>query len=275
MNKKLFVATLLLLAHPWGVANDVDETVEAAGQEFLLRAAEYAGYQIEATDTLRNQRLVWIQSDGEQQSVEIGSGGQISEFRSGGMKNEVSADVFELANKLFYASFPLDNGQRAITLVVDRESSRVMVIESKKPQQSESTHRAQVKIYQGQLDNADVVLKPLPVTEKMAGVRLTAHYSDEIAYEHIYLNPHRVTWHGVTGPEAGIADTERYEAYEIREGVFLVSWSEKVLTTHMIFLFDFATGHEIGTIFGYEPEHDKTVLETIGARTDVVQGPAD
>ncbi len=275
MKKALFFATLLLVTYSWGEAKDVDATVEAAGQEFLLRAAEYAGYQIEATDRLRKQRLVWMEPDGEQHSVEIGDGGRIRVFRSASTRVEVSADVFELADDLFYASFSLDDGKRALTLVMDRESSRVLVIESRRPDQSEGTHRAQVKISQGQLDNEDVALEPLPVTEKMAGVRLIAHYSDEIAYEHIYLNPIRVTWHGVTGPEAGIADTERYEAYEIRDDVFLVSWSEKVLTTHMIFLFNFATDNEIGTIFGYEPEHDKAVLETIGARTVVVQGPAD
>ena len=43
----------------------------------------------------------------------------------------------------------------------------------------------------------------------------------------------------------------------------------------MIFLFDFSADHEIGTVFGYEPEHDAAVLETIGARLDVMQGPSD
>ena len=275
MKRALFVATLLFVMQSWGDTKDVDATAETAGQEFLLRAAEYAGYQIEATDRLLDQHLVWLNSDGEEHGVEIGDDGRIREFRSASTTVEVSANVFELAKDLFYASFSLDDGKRALTLVVDRENSRVLEIESRRPVQSEGTHRAQVKISQGQLDNEDVVLEPLPVTEKMAGVRLIAHYSDEIAYEHIYLNPIRVTWHGVTGPEAGIADTERYEAYEIRDGVFLVSWSEKVLTTHMIFLFNFAADNEIGTIFGYEPEHNKAVLETIGARTVVVQGPVD
>ena len=275
MKRALFVAASLLVTPLWGEPKNDAAAVEAAGQEFLLRAAEYAGYQIEATDKLRNQRLVWTQTEGEQLSVKIGSSGRISAFRAEDAYFKLSADVFELADNLFYASFSLDDGQRALTLVVDRESSRVIAIESRRPDRNEGTHRAQVSISQGQLGNESGTLAPLPITKKMTGVRLTAHYSNEIAYEHIYLNPHRVTWHGVTGPEAGVADTERYEAYEIRDEVFLVSWSEKVLTTHMIFLFNFVTDNEIGTIFGYEPEHDKAVLETIGARTEVMQGPID
>ena len=274
-TKVAFFVTFLLLSQQWGHAQDADRTAEAAGQEFLLRAAEYAEYQIEATDRLSNQRLDWTLPDGSQASVALDGIGRIKEFRSGGSSVAVTADVFELAEELFYASFSLDDGRRALTLVADRENGRLMKIESRRPDPGEGTHMAQVSVSQGLLNNADGEVESLSVTDKMAGVRLTAHYADEIAYEQIYLNAQRVTWHGVTGPEAGFADTEVYDSYEVRDGVFLISWSEKVLTTHMIFLFDFNTGHEIGTIFGYEPEYDRAVLETIGATIDLVQGPSD
>ena len=274
INSIAFAVLLILTTQARAEKQQVDPEATSAGQEFLLRAGEYAGFQIEATQGLSNQQLAWTLPDGATGEITIGSDGKIAEFRSPQNSNEVSAEIFELAEALFYTSFPLDDGRRALTLIVDRLNGRVIEIESRRPGANEDTHRAQVKIREGKLQSAENDLEPLSATERMAGVRLTAHYSEEIAYEHIYLNAHRVTWHGVTGPEAGIADTEYYDAYELRDDIYLVSWSEKVLTTHMIFLFNFDTGHEIGTIFGYEPEHDKAVIETIGAKTDVVQGPS-
>lgn len=274
MKLMAFVALLILMTQARAEEQIVDPEAASAGQEFLLRASEYAGFQIEATQRLSDQQLAWTLPHGSTGAITIGSDGKITEYRSAATGIEVSGEIFELAEALFYASFPLDDGRRALTLVVDRLNGRVIEIESRRPGANEDTHRAQVKIREGKLRSAENDLEPLSVTKKMAGVRLTAHYSEEIAYEHIYLNSHRVTWHGVTGPEAGVADTEYYDAYELRDDLFLVSWSERVLTTHMIFLFNFTTGHEIGTIFGYEPEHDKAVIETIGAKTDVVQGPS-
>lgn len=274
MKTAIITALLLVMAQPLADEQVTDSTTVTAGQEFLLRAAEYAGYQIAATNRLSGQRLDWTLANGTSGSITIAANGLINEFHSATTSTPVSAQVFELADELIYASFPLDDGRRAKTLILDRHSGRVMEIESRRPEPAEGTHRAQVQVLQGRLNTVSIAMEPLPVTEKMAGVRLTARYSDEITYEHIYLNPHRVTWHGVTGPEAGVADTEYYDAYQVRENVFLVSWSEKILTTHMIFLFNFATNHEIGTIFGYEPEHNRAVVETIGAETEVLQGPS-
>ena len=265
---------LVLSATQWANAQSAEMDPESAGQEFLLRADEYAGYQIDSTNRLSNRQFQWRSFEGSIGTVTVDSKGLLKEYRTSEVSLETSAEIFELADELFYTSFALDDGRRAITLIFDRVSKRMIEIISRRPNAAEGSHRAQVRIIQGQLGDELDEAKPLGTTDKMAGVRLVAHYSDEIAYEHIYLNPHRVTWHGVTGPEAGVADTERYEAYELRKNIFLVSWSEKVLTTHMIFLFDFASNHEIGTIFGYEPEHDKSVLETIGAKTEILQGPS-
>ena len=275
MKKIYLILSLILISFSISAEPaDSIEAVENAGQAFLLRAAEYKGYQIPATDRLRNQTLSWSTDENAISSITTGTDGMVKSFKTDDIKHITPTEIFELANEVFYFSFPMENGARALTIVADRKSGQVIEIESRRPNPEENTHRAQVEVKQALLSGAEnKQLEPLQTTDGMAGVRLIAHYSDDIAYEHIYLNPHRVTWHGVTGPETGVADTEWYDAYRIREDLYLVSWSEKVLTTHMIFLFNFATGHEIGTIFGYEPEHKKAVIETIGAKTEVSTGP--
>ena len=273
ITRRLFGALFLCVVPFIVQATESGLEDAVAGQEFLLRAAEYADYQIPATERLSNQQLTWAWSDGTTGRVTIGVDASVESYVSDGVANAVSAEVFEVAAELFYLSFPLDGGARAMTLIVDRLNGRVIAIESRRPAPDEGTHQAQVHLSQGTMSASTAPPSELMPTDAMAGVRLIAHYADDIAYEHIYLNPHRVTWHGIDGPEAGVADTEKYAGYQIRDNIYLVSWSEKVLTTHMIFVFDFETGHEIGTIFGYEPEHDKAVLETIGAKTQLLSAP--
>lgn len=269
----LRILSLLLLSSGLAIGQeDASRRIEAAGQQFLLRADEYKQYQIEASSGLADRTLAWIRTDGLREALRFDGGGELAGYGRADRTLSVSARVFELAPKLYYVSFPFDDGDRALTAVIDEPAGTALLVDSRRPGPEDGTHRAQTAVTRVMLEGDRAAPAPQP-SEGMVGARLVARYADDIAYEHIYLNPHFVTWHGTEGPEAGNADTEWYDAYELRDGVYLVSWSEKVLTTHMLFLFDFNSGHEIGSIFGYEPESGKRVFDTIGAKMEVQSPP--
>lgn len=102
----------------------------------------------------------------------------------------------------------------------------------------------------------------------LGGTRLLNTYAANAAYEHIYLTGTYVTWLGTSGPEVGQADTEEYRAFKISEGVYLVYWSEKILTTQMTFLFNFLAGECVSQLFGRVDGH--IVHKTIGAKTSLL-----
>ena len=102
----------------------------------------------------------------------------------------------------------------------------------------------------------------------LGGTRLLNVYAANAAYEHVYLTDVYVTWLGTMGPEVGQADTEEYRAFKISNGIYLVSWNEKVLTTQMTFLFNFLTGNCVSQLFGRVDGH--IVHKTIGAKTSLI-----
>lgn len=69
---------------------------------------------------------------------------------------------------------------------------------------------------------------PAP-TSALLGRRVLWVYSTEHAYEHVYLTPTWYSWHCLAGPERGLADTDENTAYEVRPGIYVFAWREKVI----------------------------------------------
>jgi len=171
-------------------------------------------------------------------------------------------EAFELAENVFFVSF-LARDHESIAMAVDLLSGAVTII-------------------QGLIEDKDIVSRVLkgrveevgtsgPVGHppfSLGGTRLLNEYAHNVAYEHIYLTGVYETWLGVRGPQAGQADTEEYRSFKIRDGVYLLYWNEKILTTQMTFLFNFFQGQCVGQVFALV--EGQRVHNTIGARTRLI-----
>jgi hypothetical protein len=89
-------------------------------------------------------------------------------------------------------------------------------------------------------------------TTDLIGKRIQYTYSSKDAYEHIYLNENRYTWHCLSGPEKGLADTEECQHFKLGEDLYLFAWQEKIIPTLGIVVIDLENKKTTGKLLGYE-----------------------
>ncbi|WP_375405426.1 MoaF C-terminal domain-containing protein [uncultured Amnibacterium sp.] len=93
---------------------------------------------------------------------------------------------------------------------------------------------------------------PSPTTA-LIGRRVEWVYSTEHAYEHVYLSPHWYTWQCLAGPERGLADTDEVSVWELRPGIYVFAWREKVVPCGSVTVADHRNPNAItsvGVLFG-------------------------
>ncbi|MFG2934413.1 MoaF C-terminal domain-containing protein [Streptomyces sp. NPDC048282] len=91
-------------------------------------------------------------------------------------------------------------------------------------------------------------------TDDLVGKRVFWRYSDTHSFEHIYLEPNRYCWHGLTGPEAGMGGVEPTSAYRLADGLVLFTWSDTSVAFNGTIVIDFDgdTVTSKGRLFGWE-----------------------
>jgi hypothetical protein len=176
-----------------------------------------------------------------------------------------SYEAFEMAPGIFFVSY-LASTTGSVAMALDLvRGVATLVTGALTPAGIVSTvESARVEEVRGDGD----VAAPYHLPFNLGGTRLLNTYAHNVAYEHIYLTGAYETWLGVRGPEVGQADTEEYRAFKIAEGVYLVCWNEKILTTQMTFLFNFFAGNCVGEVFGRL--EGKIVHNTIGANARLI-----
>lgn len=129
----------------------------------------------------------------------------------------------------------------------------------------------------GQARLADM---PAPTTE-LIGRRAYWRYSEDHAYEHVYLSPQWYTWHCLAGPEKGLADTDEQTTYRLRDGIYVFAWREKVIPCASVTVADHRDHNALrshGVLFGRSENGTDTTHFTFGAHGAVLSQsvyPAD
>lgn len=159
---------------------------------------------------------------------------------------------------------PLDH--EAVMLIVDDNRERCAGFLGRRSS-DEPGALIELKRLEGEILEADGKnSKPIDDGNDLGGTRFTVVYPGEVAiYEHIYLNDHYVTWLGHKGTSAGVADTERYEAFRIAPLVYLAAWTEKSAPLQISYLFDFEQMRERAMIFGFDESSGRYVYQTTSA----------
>lgn len=93
---------------------------------------------------------------------------------------------------------------------------------------------------------------PAPTTA-LVGRRVEWVYSQQHAYEHVYLSEHWYSWQCLAGPERGLADTDEVSVWQLRPGIYVFAWREKVVPCGSITVADHrepSAIRSVGVLFG-------------------------
>lgn len=114
----------------------------------------------------------------------------------------------------------------------------------------------------------DATCERIERTADLVGRRAMWVYSDDHAYEHIYLNYGTYAWHCLAGPERSIADVDRTETYKITDLIYVFFVTETMFPWDGVFVLNFTPGActNIGRFFGWDPKPNVLSHNTFGAR---------
>lgn len=109
---------------------------------------------------------------------------------------------------------------------------------------------------------------PAGPSTSLIGRRVLWEYSADHAYEHVYLSPQWYTWQCLAGPERGLADTDECSVWEVRPGILVFAWREKVIPCASVTIADHRDQRALrshGVLFGLDASGDVPTHFTFGA----------
>ncbi|GEM_PF-5642019 len=180
-----------------------------------------------------------------------------------GRRQVTTYEAFEMASGIFFVTY-LASEKDSLAMAMDLERGAVTAVRGR--MEEDGIVSRVVQGWLAEIAGEGPVAYHLPFS--LGGTRLLNTYAHNVAYEHIYLTGAYETWLGVKGPQAGQADTEEYHAYKVADGVYLLYWNEKILTTQMTFLFNFFSGRCVAELFARVD--GQVVHNTIGAYTHLI-----
>lgn len=178
-------------------------------------------------------------------------------------------EAFDIDDGLVYAQFQhSDQPHETVSLILDFTTGHALSVITTIGAPGPSGPRVGQVFVPGRIDGSDAHgTAPRPTTS-LVGRRAIWVYSSEHAYEHVYLSPQWYSWQCLAGPERGLADTDENTAYELRPGVYLFAWREKVVPCAAVTVADHRDARRMrshGVLFGPDESDTSQTQFTFGA----------
>ncbi|GIT81922.1 molybdenum cofactor biosynthesis protein F [Leifsonia sp. LS1] len=183
-----------------------------------------------------------------------------------------SADDYEaflVDDGLYFVQFHHEyEPDEAVTLVVDLTAGRALsVVQAIGGDLAGGTAVKQLFVPSVIEELATSGTAPAP-TSSLIGRRTLWVYSADHAYEHVYLSPQWYTWQCLAGPERGLADTDECSVWEVRPGILIFAWREKVIPCASVTIADHRDQRALrshGVLFGLDESGTVPTHFTFGA----------
>jgi hypothetical protein len=234
-------------------ANKAPHATALSGREITLVDARGTRITHRFTDTT----VTWDYQPGTEDTTEAAS-------------DTDDYEAFEVDEDLYFVQFHhryLPN--EAVSLVVDLRHGRALAIISViLPAPEKGTTRVQHVFAPSVIEGAEVTGTEAAPTTSLIGRRVEWVYSTEHAYEHVYLSERWYTWQCLAGPERGLADTDENTVWEIRPGIYVFTWREKVIPCASVTIADHRDVTAIrshGVLFGLDDTGEVPTHFTFGA----------
>jgi hypothetical protein len=183
-------------------------------------------------------------------------------------------EAVRVDDELYYVQFHHEYlPNEAVTLILDFASGHALaVISVILPEAEQGKTRVQQIFVPSRIEGVEpaagnTTAAPAPTTT-LIGRRVQWVYSTEHAYEHIYLSPQWYTWQCLAGPERGLADTDENSVWQIRPGIYVFAWREKVIPCGSVTIADHRDARAIrshGVLFGLDETGEVPTHFTFGA----------
>lgn len=178
-------------------------------------------------------------------------------------------EAFEVDDELFFVQFHHESlPTEAVSLVVDLRHGRVLSVVSRILPPERGRTRVQHFFGPAEIDGAAVSGDAPAPTRTLIGRRVEWVYSTEHAYEHVYLSERWYSWQCLAGPERGLADTDENSVWQIRPGIYVFAWREKVIPCASVTIADHRDASRIrshGVLFGLDESGKVPTHFTFGA----------
>jgi len=174
----------------------------------------------------------------------------------------------ESAPGIFFVKHGYSANERLTTcLILDLNRHQVTVVDGEIPAEGDTDYRVRKTHGGGVIGEprtpGEIIPPPFP--PDLVGKRFVAEYSNDYAWELIYMNKSRIAWQGLKG-NPGIGDTEEYHASSFAPGVYCVSWSEDAETLAAVFLYNLSNRTITGHMWGYAPDFKKFLHAPLGGK---------
>ncbi|MGP0222938.1 MULTISPECIES: MoaF C-terminal domain-containing protein [unclassified Paenarthrobacter] len=190
-------------------------------------------------------------------------------WAAAGHSGTAAYEAFQVADDLYYAQWhsPVEP-DLAVSLVLDLANGRALYIGAVLGRSTAGSTAVQHDFRPGDLDGASPKGRPIGESTGLIGRRVEWVYSPDHAYEHVYLSPTWYTWQCLAGPERGLADTDSNTVLQVRPGIFVFTWREKVIPCGSVTIADHRDVGAIrshGSLFGWDESGTLPVHFTFGA----------
>ncbi|MEO8908591.1 MAG: molybdenum cofactor biosynthesis F family protein [Microbacteriaceae bacterium] len=170
---------------------------------------------------------------------------------------------------LYYVQFQTQTRPNdAVSLFLDFASGRALSVIQIIHERAEDNTCVSQAFVPGLIEGIETSGDEPAPTIALIGRRVIWDYSPIHAYEHVYLSPQWYTWQCLAGPEKGLADTDQNSVYQLREGIYVFTWREKVIPCASVTVADHRNVRAIrshGVLFGLDQSGQTATHFTFGA----------
>ncbi|WP_223694992.1 molybdenum cofactor biosynthesis F family protein [Leifsonia poae] len=178
-------------------------------------------------------------------------------------------EAFLVDTGLYFVQFHHEsNPVEAVTVVLDLTAGRALSVVQAIGDLLPGTTAVRQLFVPSRIEGIETTGVEPARTRALIGRRVMWVYSPVHAYEHIYLSPQWYTWQCLAGPEKGLADTDENSVWEIRPGIYLFAWREKVIPCASVTIADHRNVRSIrshGALFGLDETGTVPTHFTFGA----------
>jgi hypothetical protein len=190
-------------------------------------------------------------------------------WSAAGRSGDDAYEAFAVAEGLYYAQWQSGADPNfSVSLFLDLDFGRALFVGAVLGHASPGETAVRHQFLPGVIAGSEATGEPIAETTALIGRRVEWVYSDIHAYEHVYLSPQWYTWQCLAGPERGLADTDTNTTFQIRPGIYVFTWREKVIPCGSVTIADHRDATAIrshGYLFGWDEAGTEPVHFTFGA----------
>ncbi|TPN85637.1 hypothetical protein FJ987_26835 [Mesorhizobium sp. CU2] len=225
-------------------SNKAERSTELAG---LNLVAELDGGQSIAFAFIDGERLSW--ADGTQDA-------QRSE----------TYEAQKVDDGLFLIAFQhADDARASTSIIADLYSGQIVFIRNVVGVRVGDEPAVAQTVTLGRIGGQPAYGDKIALTSDLFGRRAMWVYSADDVYEHIYLNAEWYAWHCLRGEEYPKADIDPCRMFKLRENIYLLTFSEKVMVMAAGMVLDFAKLRSFCAAIGRDPGTGALTHFTFGA----------